>query len=75
MAMSALYGIDYDRSMAKIMEVGLTFEAIEQGEVQIAEVFSTDGKLKKYNLVVLEDDKNFFPPYNLCPIVPARGLG
>ncbi len=73
-AMSALYGIDYDRSMAKIMEVGLTFEAIEQGEVQIAEVFSTDGKLKKYNLVVLEDDKNFFPPYNLCPIVRQEVL-
>ncbi len=68
-AMAELYGIDYDRSMAKIMEVGLTFEAIEQGEVQIAEVYSTDGKLRKYDLAVLEDDRKFFPPYNLCPII------
>jgi len=32
-------------------------------------VFATDGKIKKFDLVVLEDDKQFFPVYNLCVTV------
>ena len=37
--------------------------AISRDEIQVSEVFSTDGHLLTYDLVVLEDDKNFFPPY------------
>jgi len=33
-------------------------------EVQVAEVFTTDGMLLVHDVVVLEDDKNFFPPYH-----------
>ena len=40
------------------------YHAIINNEVQVAEVFATDGQIKEYDLVVLEDDKNFFPPYH-----------
>jgi len=40
------------------------YQAILVGDIQVAEVFSTDGFIRELDLVVLEDDKNFFPPYN-----------
>lgn len=51
------------------MDTGLKYKAIEQGEVQVINAFATDGMLKKFNLVILEDDKHFFPPYNAAPLV------
>jgi len=40
------------------------YPAISNDEVQVSEVFTTDWQITEYNLVVLEDDKNFFPPYH-----------
>jgi len=40
------------------------YQAITGNEIQVAEVFSTDGQIMENNLVVLEDDKQFFPPYH-----------
>jgi osmoprotectant transport system substrate-binding protein len=37
--------------------------------VDVTMVFATDGKIKKYNLFVLEDDKQFFPVYSLAVCV------
>lgn len=45
------------------------YVALMNGDTDVTDVFSTDGLLKKYNLVVLEDDKHFFPPYYAIPIV------
>ncbi|MCG0238849.1 MAG: glycine/betaine ABC transporter substrate-binding protein [Firmicutes bacterium] len=56
------------------METGLKYKAIEQGEVQVINAFATDGMLKKFNLVILEDDKGFFPPYNAAPLVRLETL-
>lgn len=42
--------------------------AIDSGEVEMIDAFSTDGLLKRYNLIILEDDKNFFPPYHAAPV-------
>lgn len=47
----------------------LMYTAITSGKIDVITAFSTDGLLKKYNLVLLEDDKNFFPPYYMCPFV------
>ena len=47
----------------------LMYTAIESGEVDVITAFSTDGLLQKYDLVLLEDDRNFFPPYFMLPIV------
>jgi glycine betaine/choline ABC-type transport system substrate-binding protein len=39
------------------------YRAISEDEIQVTEVFRTDGALLSYDLFVLEDDRNFFPPY------------
>ncbi len=43
--------------------------ALMNGESDVIDAFSTDGLLKKYDLVVLEDDKNYFLPYQAVPVV------
>ena len=48
--------------------------ALMSGESDVIDAYSTDGLLKKYDLVVLEDDKNFFLPYHAIPIVNNRLL-
>jgi osmoprotectant transport system substrate-binding protein len=53
----------------KKLNVGLKYEAAGGGQVQVIDVFSTDANLIKYNMVVLQDDKNVFPPYYAAPIV------
>ncbi|HPE68726.1 MAG TPA: glycine betaine ABC transporter substrate-binding protein [Thermotogota bacterium] len=69
-AMADAYGMNVPKNWVKTMEIGLTYEAINRGDLDVAMVFSTDGKLEKYNLVVLTDDKHFFPIYSLA--VTAR---
>jgi osmoprotectant transport system substrate-binding protein len=48
---------------------GLSYEPLVQGRADAAMVFGTDAIIKKENWVVLQDDKNFWPPYDLAPIV------
>lgn len=54
-------------------EIGLDgaprYIALDNEEVDVVDAFSTDGLLKKFGLVVLEDDKSFFPPYYPMPIM------
>jgi len=68
-AMAEEYGMEVDKRNVKTMETGVTYEAISRGNIQVAMVFTTDGKLNKYNLKVLTDDKKFFPIYNPCVTV------
>jgi osmoprotectant transport system permease protein len=48
------------------------YRALAEGAVDVVDGYSTDGLLAKYDLVVLEDDKGFFPPYEAAPLVSAR---
>tara|TARA_R110000868_G_scaffold154736_2_gene380944 strand:- start:3413 stop:4885 length:1473 start_codon:yes stop_codon:yes gene_type:complete len=47
----------------KAMEHSLAYQALEDGKVDLVEVYSTDAKIEKYKLKILEDDLNFFPAY------------
>ncbi|HEV8439914.1 MAG TPA: glycine betaine ABC transporter substrate-binding protein [Methylomirabilota bacterium] len=47
----------------RIMEHALTYSALVSGRVDVIDVFSTDGQLARHDLVLLEDDKRFFPDY------------
>ncbi|MDY0091869.1 MAG: glycine betaine ABC transporter substrate-binding protein [Candidatus Vecturithrix sp.] len=64
--MTKAYGMNVSENVVAIMDTGLTYESVASGQINIAMVFATDGKLKKFGLQVLDDDKNFFPVYNLC---------
>lgn len=54
---------------AKSMDPGLMYTAIDKDEVQVISAFATDGLLVRYNLQILEDDKQFFPPYHAAVLI------
>lgn len=45
------------------------YQALMNDNTQVVDAFSTDGLLMKFELVTLEDDKNFFPPYYAIPLL------
>jgi osmoprotectant transport system permease protein len=45
------------------------YQALASGSVDLVDGYSTDGMLSRYNLVVLEDDRHFFPPYEAALLV------
>jgi len=57
-----------DSSNVSILDTGAVYEATAQGACNFGEVFTTDGRIKSLNLLVLEDDKKFFPSYNVAPV-------
>ncbi len=46
------------------LDHGIAYEAIAQQQVDVIDIYSTDAKLDKYGLVVLADDRNYFPRYD-----------
>lgn len=48
--------------------------ALDSKEVDVITAFSTDGLLKKFSLITLEDDKKFFPPYYAVPFIRGETL-
>src|SRR5262245_3578831 len=48
------------------------YQAIAEGAVDVIDGYSTDGLLARYDLVVLEDDRHFFPPYEAAAVVSPR---
>lgn len=67
--MAETYGMNILRKNVKTMDTGLTYEAIDRDQVDVAMVFGTDAKLIKFDLLVLEDDKHFFPIYNVSIVI------
>jgi osmoprotectant transport system permease protein len=45
------------------LEHGLAYQALNQNKIDLTDAYSTDGEITKYNLVVLNDDRHFFPQY------------
>src|SRR6516165_10269933 len=54
------------------MEHALTYAAINEGKLDVTDAYSTDGDLRKFDLVLLEDDRRFFPGYLAMPLVRAE---
>lgn len=52
----------------------LTYEIVGQGEAEIGMVFTTNPNIEQFDLVVLEDDEEFFLPYNPAPLVNGESL-
>lgn len=51
------------------MDQGLTYAALNNGDIDVNVSYSTDGRIAKFGLVNIEDNKNFFPPYYVTPIL------
>jgi len=58
----------------KLIDIGLKYRALLQGDVDVVVAFGTDGQIDAYHLVVLDDDKHFFPPYQVAPLVRADAI-
>lgn len=74
LGLAETYGIDMDGINRVIVDTSFFYEALDQGEGDLTTLFSTDGRLKEYGFVVLEDDKNFFPPYDAIYVVRGEIL-
>ena len=65
--MCEMYGLEFMRYVK--IEVGLKQISMNQREIDVTNIYTTDGWLEGSGLTVLEDDLNFFPAYDLCPVV------
>lgn len=72
--LEAEYGFKAGRANLRPMDSGLTYQALDQDQVDIALVFATDGRIQAFDFRVLEDDKEFFPNYALAPVVRTATL-
>ncbi|PAY22669.1 glycine/betaine ABC transporter substrate-binding protein [Dietzia natronolimnaea] len=69
------YGFDAATVPVPIMQPGIIYQATATGrECRFGEVYTTDGRIKGLDLVVLEDDRRFFPVYNLATVVRGEFL-
>lgn len=68
------YGFEFGRPNIKRMDFGLTLPALRDEQVDVSIAYSTDGRIPAYDLVTLDDDKNFFPAYALTPVVRQETL-
>ncbi len=63
--MAAAYGFDPNVVPRQVLQGGIIYQATADGsQCTFGEVFTTDGRIKGLDLVVLQDDKSFFPRYN-----------
>jgi osmoprotectant transport system substrate-binding protein len=67
------YGFQFAKS-PQIMDLGLIYRALIQKQVDVVAGNSTDGQIARLGLVVLKDDKHYFPPYEAVPIVRSQTL-
>jgi osmoprotectant transport system permease protein len=57
-----------------VISDAVMYKAAYENQLDVISGYSTDGRLKAYNLVVLNDDKGIFPPYYAAPIVREDAL-
>jgi osmoprotectant transport system substrate-binding protein len=67
------YGFKFAES-PRVMDLGLLYRALQNNQVDMVAGSNTDGLIAALDLVVLEDDKHYFPPYDAVPIVRRATL-
>jgi len=68
-----VYGLRF-ASPPTAMDLGLTYRALAEGKVDVIAGNSTDGQIQALGLVVLEDDRHYFPPYEAAPVIRQAAL-
>jgi osmoprotectant transport system permease protein len=64
------YGLHFRDVRALLPAV--KYQALDAGDVDVIDGYSTDGLIARYDLVVLADDRHFFPPYQAAALVGPR---
>ena len=71
--LSAAYGLHF-ADQPRTMELGLLYRSLAAKQVDIVAGNSTDGAIKALDFVALQDDRNYFPPYEAVPLVREESL-
>jgi len=71
--LSAAYGLHFADS-PRTMDLGLLYRALTAHQVDMIAASSTDGPIQALGLVVLQDDRHYFPPYQAVPLVRDEAL-
>ncbi|MFE6195685.1 glycine betaine ABC transporter substrate-binding protein [Streptomyces sp. NPDC057838] len=72
--MQKRYGMDLPARNVTQMDTGIIYTQTAKGTCPYGEVFTTDGRIKSMDLVVMDDDRKFFPNYNAAPMINAKTL-
>jgi osmoprotectant transport system substrate-binding protein len=67
LGLQQVYGLDFKRFVP--VDIALRHEVLTKGQADVSIVFTTDPQIKREGFVLLEDDKNMFPPYNSTLLV------
>ncbi len=70
--LAARYGFQF--GSVKNLAPELMYQAVREGSVDLICGFSTDGKIPQFDLTILRDDLDFFPPYEAVPVVRSEVL-
>jgi osmoprotectant transport system substrate-binding protein len=71
--LSKTYGLKFS-GPPRTMDLGLIYRALSAKQVDMVAGNSTDGVLSRLDLVILRDDKRYFPPYQAAPVVRQQTL-
>jgi osmoprotectant transport system substrate-binding protein len=69
--LARIYGLRFAEA-PRILDLGLLYRALLEKQVDLVAGNSTDGLLSARDLVILADDKHYFPPYEAVPIIRAE---
>lgn len=69
-----VYGMQLTEDRIIAVESDLLTQAVRDGRVDVAVGMASDPRIETHQLIILEDDKQLFPPYHAAPVVLARTL-
>jgi osmoprotectant transport system permease protein len=71
LGLKSVYGLKIHTT---VISDAVMYKAAYEGEIDVISGYSTDGRLKAFDLTILKDDKGIFPPYYAAPIVRESSL-
>ncbi len=71
-SLCSYYGLDFKETMD--LDIGLKYQALNQEQIDVMLIFTTDGQLASSDVVILEDDKGLFPSYRCGNVVRNKIL-
>src|ERR1700739_858544 len=69
----ATYGLHF-AEQPRIMDLGLLARALKDHQIDLAGGNATDGLIPAFDLVALEDDRHYFPPYEAVPVIREQTI-
>jgi len=74
LGLQRIYGDGFNKVEVLPVAPGVKYQSLLDDSAQVVLAFGTDGQIAGYDLVVLEDDRSLWPPYNVAPVVRKEVL-